>query len=190
MLGRFLLLFDRRTLSRSRSAVKCLLFQQCIFPRFLAFLFLLVFVLAAERKVIYAEIYSDPVKVDWTNVIYRSRLAGLNVFQSDHLVLITDHPRRADDDIKLLPEVFDEAVNVWASHYSIPLSVVSEWKVCGCLIVDRERFREAGLLPDTIQISRMAIATITGFGLSINLIQHINAILCYTKACMHLLQHC
>ena len=150
MLGRFLLLFDRRTLSRSRSAVKCLSFQQCIFPRFLAFLFLLVFVLAAERKVIYAEIYSDPVKVDWTNVIYRSRLAGLNVFQSDHLVLITDHPRRADDDIKLLPEVFDEAVNVWASHYSIPLSVVSEWKVCGCLIVDRERFREAGLLPDTI----------------------------------------
>ena len=130
--------------------MKCLLLQLRILLRFLVFLFLLVFVLTAEKKATYAEIYSDPVKVDWTNLIYRSRLAGLNIFQSDHLVLITDCPRRAVDDIETLPIVFDEAVKVWANHYSIPLSVVSEWQVCGCLIVDKERFREAGLLPDTI----------------------------------------
>ena len=66
------------------------------------------------------------------------------------MILITDCPRRIGDDLEKLPEIFDEAVNVRADHYGIPLSVVSDWKVCGCLINDREQFREAGLLPDAI----------------------------------------
>ena len=130
--------------------MKCHLMQQAAVLVFLTLLFLPVDVLAGEQKADHAKLYSHAVNFDWKNLIHRSRLAGLQVFESDHLVLITDRPRRAGDDMEELPEVFDEAVNVWAHHYSVPLSVVSDWKVCACLIVDRERFREAGLLPDTI----------------------------------------
>lgn len=126
------------------------LIQQVAFLVFLTLLFLPVYVLAGEQKADHAKLYSDRINFDWKNLIHRSRLSGLQVFESDHLVLITDRPPRAGDDIEELPEVFDEAVNIWADHYSVPLSVVSNWKVCACLIVDRERFRKAGLLPDTI----------------------------------------
>ena len=115
--------------------------QQAAVLVFLILLFLPVHVLAGEQKADHAKLYTHPVNFDWKNLIYRSRLVGLQVFESDHLVLITDRPRRAGDDMEELPEVFDEAVNVWADHYSVPLSVVSDWKVCACLIVDRERFR-------------------------------------------------
>jgi hypothetical protein len=130
--------------------MRCFLIQQVAFLVFLTLLFLPVNVLAGEQKADHAKLYSDRINFDWKNLIHRSRLAGLQVFESDHLVLITDRPPRAGDDMEELPEVFDEAVNIWADHYSVPLSVVSDWKVCSCLIVDRERFREAGLLPDTI----------------------------------------
>ena len=124
--------------------------HQGVFLVFLTLLFLPVRVFAGEQKGVLVKTYSDPVSFDWKNLIHRSRLAGLQVLEGDHLVLITDCPRRIGDDLETLPEIFDEAVNVWADHYGIPLSVVSDWKVCGCLIVDRERFREAGLLPDAI----------------------------------------
>ncbi len=124
--------------------------QQGVFLVLLTLVFLPVHVFAGEQKAVHEKKYSDPLSFDWKNLIHRSRLAGLQVFEGDHLVLITDCRRRIDDDLEKLPEIFDEAVNVWADHYGIPLSVISDWKVCGCLIVDREQFREAGLLPDAI----------------------------------------
>ena len=124
--------------------------QQVVFLVLLTLLSFPVHVHASEQAPVHAKTYLEPVSFDWKNLIHRSQLAGLHVFEGDHLVLITDRPRRAGDDMEKLPEIFDEAVNVWADYYSIPLPVVSDWKVCGCLIVDRERFREAGLLPDAI----------------------------------------
>ena len=87
---------------------------------------------------------------DWRRLIHKAHLAGLRVFESNHLVLITDRASRVGDALEGLPEIFDEAVGIWAKHYRIPLSAVLKWKACGCLVVDRERFRKAGLLPDAI----------------------------------------
>ncbi len=79
-----------------------------------------------------------------------ARRAGLRVLESEHLVLATDRPPRADDGVDDLPRFFDEAVAAWCGHYDIDPATVRDWRAFGCLVVDRERFRAAGLLPTTI----------------------------------------
>ena len=77
-----------------------------------------------------------------------ARRAGLRVIESDRLVLVTDRPAREGDGVEGLPQVFDQAVAAWCQHYGMPPP--ADWRACGCLVVDRERFRAAGLLPTTI----------------------------------------
>ena len=76
--------------------------------------------------------------------------SGLRVLASKYLVLATDRPARAGDGIDDLPRIFDEAVAAWCRHFRIEPASIEAWRSFGCLVVDRERFREAGLLPDTI----------------------------------------
>ena len=106
--------------------------------------------LASEQETAPRKSYSVVMEHDWRRLIHKAHLAGLRVFESNHLVLITDRASRVGDTLEGLPEIFDEAVGIWAKHYRIPLSAVLKWKACGCLVVDRERFRKAGLLPDAI----------------------------------------
>jgi hypothetical protein len=80
----------------------------------------------------------------------RARRAGLRVLEGEHLVLATDRPERAGDGVDELPAIFDEAFAVWCRHYGLDPADHHDWRACGCLIVDRERFRAAGLLPDGI----------------------------------------
>jgi hypothetical protein len=79
-----------------------------------------------------------------------ARRAGLRILESDHLVLATDRPVRAGDGVDDLPRIFDEAFACWCGHYGIDAAAVRDWQAFGCLVVDRERFRAAGLLPATI----------------------------------------
>jgi hypothetical protein len=79
-----------------------------------------------------------------------ARRAGLRLLESDHLVLATDRPVRAGDGVDDLPRIFDEAFVCWCGHYGIEPAAVRDWRAFGCLVVDRERFRTAGLLPPTI----------------------------------------
>jgi hypothetical protein len=80
----------------------------------------------------------------------RARRAGLRVIESDRLVLVTDRPPRDGDGVEQLPAVFDQAFNDWCDHYGIAAESLPDWRACGCLVVDRGRFRDAGLLPPTI----------------------------------------
>jgi len=80
----------------------------------------------------------------------RARRAGLRVLEGRHLTLATDRPVRAGDGVDDLPAVFDEAFAVWCRHYGLDPADHPGWRAYGCLIVDRERFRAAGLLPDDI----------------------------------------
>jgi len=80
----------------------------------------------------------------------RARRAGLRVLESKHLVLATDRPVRDGDGVDALPRVFDEAFQAWCMHYGMKADDHGDWKCFGCLVVDRERFRAAGLLPDTL----------------------------------------
>lgn len=79
-----------------------------------------------------------------------ARRAGLRVLESTHLALATDRPARDDDGVTDLPRFFDEAVQAWCGHYGIDPASITAWRAFGCLVVDRERFRTAGLLPATI----------------------------------------
>ena len=83
-------------------------------------------------------------------LVNRAERAGLRVFQSRHLVLITDRPPRQGDGLAELPAIFDEAFGVWCGHYGLDPASLAQWRACGCLVVDRETFRAAGLLPATV----------------------------------------
>jgi hypothetical protein len=78
----------------------------------------------------------------------RARRAGLRLLEGRHLVLATDRPVRPGDGVEELPAVFDQAVVAWCRHYRLEPAAVADWRCFGCLMVDRERFRAAGLLPD------------------------------------------
>jgi hypothetical protein len=70
--------------------------------------------------------------------------------EGEHLVLVTDRPVRAGDGVEDLPRIFDEAWAGWCRHFAIAPEPHRQWRAFGCLVVDRERFRAAGLLPDAI----------------------------------------
>lgn len=76
--------------------------------------------------------------------------AGLRVLESSRLALVTDRPPREGDGVEDLPRIFDEAVAAWCDHYGMDPTALAGWRCLGCLIMDRERFREAGLLPPEI----------------------------------------
>ena len=76
-----------------------------------------------------------------------ARRSGLRLLQGDHLVLVTDRPPRDGDGVEDLPAVFDAAWTEWCRHYGLDPAAHREWRALGCLMVDPERFREAGLLP-------------------------------------------
>jgi len=78
----------------------------------------------------------------------QARRAGLRILAGRHLVLATDRPVRPGDGVEELPAVFDEAVAAWCRHYRVEPAAVADWRCFGCLVVDRERFRAAGLMPD------------------------------------------
>jgi hypothetical protein len=88
--------------------------------------------------------------VDVEQLEATARRAGLRVLESRHLVLATDRPVREGDGVEDLPAVFDDAFEAWCRHYGMNPAEHRDWKCFGCLVVDRERFRAVGLLPDSL----------------------------------------
>ena len=85
-----------------------------------------------------------------TALTERAVRAGLRVLTGERLVLATDRPARDGDGIAELPGIFDQAFDAWCRHYRLDPERLGAWRAFGCLIVDRERFRDAGLLPDDV----------------------------------------
>ncbi|MFM8414392.1 MAG: hypothetical protein ACKOCX_06675 [Planctomycetota bacterium] len=90
----------------------------------------------------------EPVAVDPLAAV--ARRAGLRVLEGRHLVLATDRPVREGDGVAELPAVFDEAFVAWCDHYGLKAADHADWRCFGCLVVDPERFRAAGLLPGSV----------------------------------------
>jgi len=88
--------------------------------------------------------------IDVPAAVANARRAGLRVLESERLALATDRPPRHGDGVEDLPRLFDEAVATWCEHFGISVDSIAEWQTFGCLVVDRERFRQAGLLPPDI----------------------------------------
>lgn len=80
----------------------------------------------------------------------QAQMAGLRVLSGRRLILATDRPARAGDGVEELCEIFDQAFATWCQHYGLDPEQTGDWRSLGCLVVDRERFRAAGLLPDSI----------------------------------------
>jgi len=85
-----------------------------------------------------------------TDLVARAQRAGLRVFEGRRLVLVTDRPARPGDGLDELPEIFGQAFRSWCRHYRIDPDSLPSWRALGCLVVDRERFRAAGLMPATV----------------------------------------
>lgn len=88
--------------------------------------------------------------VDHAPLVAAARRAGLRVLEGRHLIFVTDRPARAGDGVDELPDVFDAAWSSWCRHFDLDPREHAAWRAVGCLVVDRERFRAAGLLPDEI----------------------------------------
>jgi hypothetical protein len=102
--------------------------------------------LSASGRAVAAEV--DPFSV--ASLTQSARRAGLRVLEGDHLVLATDRPPRDGDGVDALPLVFDQAWASWCGHFGLDPALHRGWRAFGCLVVDRERFRAAGLLPDDV----------------------------------------
>lgn len=94
--------------------------------------------------------YAAADGIDVDRLAAEARRAGLRVLAGERLVLATDRAARPGDGVEDLPAIFDQAVRAWCAHYRLDPGSLGAWKSFGCLVVDRERFRAAGLLPDSI----------------------------------------
>ena len=72
-------------------------------------------------------------------------MSGVRSVSSKHLTLYTDLP--ASPDVDELPRVFDLALPQWCDYFGISPVKVASWHMSGYLMVDKDRFRRAGLLP-------------------------------------------
>ena len=83
-------------------------------------------------------------------LVASAKRAGLRVFAGTHLPLATDRAVRKGDGIEHLPQLFDQAFTEWCTHFNLDPAKHAQWQAFGCLVVDRERFRTAGLLPAVV----------------------------------------
>jgi len=76
------------------------------------------------------------------------RAAGIRRLDAKHLTLYTDTPSSsAVDD---LPRVFDLAVPAWRRYFQLGEEIAPDWHLTGCLMRDKHRFQQTGLLPSDL----------------------------------------
>ena len=84
--------------------------------------------------------------------VERYEKAGIRLVRGKHLLLFTDLP--SSKEVDRLPVIFDQAVPQWAEAFDIAKHDFEQWQMVGCLMKDREIFRQVGLCPDAIQAFR------------------------------------
>lgn len=67
---------------------------------------------------------------------------------SQHLTVVTDLP--IDDEIRQLPGIFDNAMNRWCEFFDMPAAKCTDWHATMYVMLDRARFRQAGLIPPEV----------------------------------------
>ena len=65
-----------------------------------------------------------------------------------HLELVTDLP--PGEELKRLPEVFDLAIPIWCEAFDVAEDAVADWKAIAYVMLDRGRFKSAGLIPPQV----------------------------------------
>jgi hypothetical protein len=75
----------------------------------------------------------------------RVQAAGIRKLPGKYLTLYTDLPANAD--IDQLPALFEQAYPQWCDYFGKPDQAQKPWHINGCLMLDRNRFVDAGLIP-------------------------------------------
>ena len=78
----------------------------------------------------------------------RAAAAGIRKLQGERLTLYTD--LQPDAEIDVLPEVFSQAFPQWCEYFSIDPADHADWRATGFLMEDKETFRRAGLVPESL----------------------------------------
>ena len=73
---------------------------------------------------------------------------GFTRLKGKHIQIVTDLP--LDDNLQQLPEIFDQAIPGWCEFFEIDLESTQKWQTTLYLMLDRQRFKTAGLLPDSL----------------------------------------
>lgn len=76
------------------------------------------------------------------------RAAGISQHRGERLTLYTD--LRDADACEALVRLFDAAYPQWCRYFNVAEQVKPAWHVTAHLMLDREKFRTAGLLPDEL----------------------------------------
>lgn len=78
----------------------------------------------------------------------RVAAAGIEKAQGQYITLYSD--LRDTAKLRELVTVFDAAVPHWCEYFEVDIEKTKPWRMNGFVMVDRERFKKAGLLPDSI----------------------------------------
>ncbi len=71
--------------------------------------------------------------------------AGLSTLSGRYIDVVTDMP--VNDELRQLPAAFDAAVPIWCQAFGMPLAEADGWHVTAYLMLERDRFEAAGLIP-------------------------------------------
>jgi len=104
-----------------------------------AFLFLLSIVAEAT--------YLPPTSTAATIDDSKAAGAGIRKLPGKRLTLYTD---LTGDEIRRLPDLFDQAFPQWCDYFQVKESDHSDWHLTGFLMKDKARFVKAGFLPNTL----------------------------------------
>ncbi|MEN6405657.1 MAG: hypothetical protein ABFC77_04210 [Thermoguttaceae bacterium] len=77
----------------------------------------------------------------------RVSAAGIRKLSGRRLTLYTD---LSGSEIDQLPELFDQAFLQWCEYFHVHPKDWPNWRMTGCLMKDKARFAQAGLLPDDL----------------------------------------
>lgn len=78
----------------------------------------------------------------------RAAALGIRKLTGKRLTLFTD--LAPDEEIDVLPLVFDQAFPQWCEYFGVDPSDHPDWNVTGFLIDHEETFRQAGLMPESL----------------------------------------
>ncbi|MFZ5833578.1 MAG: hypothetical protein ACOY3P_26115 [Planctomycetota bacterium] len=73
---------------------------------------------------------------------------GIRKLAGKHFVLYTDVP--SSPEVDELPRVFDLAVPQLAAYFGVKPQTYDGWRMTGCIMAEKDRFRAAGLMPDSV----------------------------------------
>ncbi|MCR9293158.1 MAG: hypothetical protein NXI32_10595 [bacterium] len=72
--------------------------------------------------------------------------AGFQLITGRYVDIVTDLP--IDDELRLLPQVFEQAMPLWCQAFGVPPEDVSDWHARAYVMLERDRFEKAGMIPE------------------------------------------